>query len=198
MHKEGHIGLTLLIFSIPSYILNFWNNYILIISVIFSVVPDYDLYLQKLRLKKLFMILALVSSIVAIYLFSEFKNPTVFTIPFFLCMLSLMSEHRTFSHTLVFAVICGIFMGFFTLKVFNDFSVGFFGAFLGVLSHIIGDLMTYKPFSPLYPFYRRKISFKLFKSSNPAVNTGFLILGLLALFIIRGGTILRNALDLVQ
>lgn len=198
MHREGHIGLTLLIFSIISCILNFWNYTLLIISVIFSLIPDYDIQIQKLGLKKVLRIFTFASLIATIYLFLKFQNPTVFAIPLSLYILSLMSEHRTFSHTLIFAIICGVFMGFFTLKAFEDFNVGFFGAFLGVLSHIIGDLMTYKPFSPLHPFYRRKISFKLFKSSNPTVNMGFLVSGLLVLFITRGGTILRDMSNVIR
>lgn len=47
MHREGHIGLALLLFSTFSFIFNFWNNTALVISLIFSVVPDYDMHLQR-------------------------------------------------------------------------------------------------------------------------------------------------------
>ena len=196
MHREGHVGLTLLFFSVFSYILNFWSNILLFIALIFSVIPDYDIYLTGMR--KTFKILAIVSTILTIPIFL-YQNFTLLIIPISLYLLYLMSEHRAFSHTLAFAILCGTFMGFFTLKVFGDFTVGFFGSFLGISSHIIGDLLTYKPFSPLYPFYKRKIAFKFIKSSNPIANKFLLISGLIALIILyKGGTILRCAIDLIR
>ncbi len=189
MHKEGHLGLTLLLFSIIGYIFNFWNEIALTIALIFSVVPDYDIRMQ--RAKGTFRILAVLFTLITFALFLKLKNPFLFSIPILFYVIHLMGEHRGFSHTLTFAFLCGALMGFFTLKVFGDFSVGFVGAFLGVLSHILGDLLTHKPFSPLYPFCRRRFALKLVKSSNPIANYLLLISGFVSLTVLYRGIVLK-------
>ncbi|ADB58147.1 metal-dependent hydrolase [Archaeoglobus profundus] len=209
MHKDGHIGLTLLIFSITYHLCNAWDERfieILLIALAFSVIPDYDLKIQKLGLKNSFKTLAILLTFVSLILFAAYGFLTkpyllyVATLSTALAILFLflfaMSEHRKFSHTIFFGLICGAFTGFFTLKVFEDFYIGFYGAFLGVFSHILGDLFTYTPFSPLYPILKRKFSLKLFKSSNQIVNKVMLIVGLTAFVLLyQGGTVLKLALN---
>ena len=116
MHREGHIGLALLLFSTFSFIFNFWNNTALVISLIFSVVPDYDMHLQRHGMKKLFGLLTAMSTIFIIPVFIQHRNFTIFAIPFSFYLLFLMSEHRGFSHTVVFAILCGVLTGFLHLK----------------------------------------------------------------------------------
>ena len=48
---------------------------------------------------------------------------------------------------------------------------------LGVLTHLIADLLTYMGIPLLYPLTSRKFSFKLFKSDNRLVNNLFSLLG---------------------
>ncbi|WP_457550304.1 metal-dependent hydrolase [Archaeoglobus sp.] len=209
MHRDGHIGLTLLIFSIIYYLYNTWDLKhigILLIALAFSSIPDYDLKFQKLGLKKLFKSLAIVFAFTSLILFvayeflREHHLMLVATFSAALTLLALfffaMSEHRSFSHTIFFGLICGLFAGFFTLKVFKDFYMGFYGAFFGVSLHILGDLLTYTPFSPFYPVVNRKFSLRLFKSSNRIVNKTVLIAGLIAFVsLYQGGTVLKLALN---
>lgn len=198
MHREGHIGLTLLLFSTFSFIFNFWNNTVLVISLIFSVVPDYDIHLQRHGMKKLFGLLTAMSAILIIPVFIQHRNFTIFTIPFSFYLLFLMSEHRGFSHTVVFAILCSVLTGFFTFEIFKDYIIGFLGAFLGVMSHIFGDLLTHRPLTPFYPFYKRKIAFRIIKSSNSAANMAFLILGMVVLVILYKGKIIQSIISIVR
>lgn len=209
MHKDGHVGLTLLIFSIVYHFCNTWNEKFietLLIALAFSVIPDYDLKIQKLGLKRQFKSLAIVFTFVSLTTFVSYGILTklyllyVATFSASLAILFLflfaMSEHRMFSHTVFFGLICGVFAGFFTLKVFRDFYIGFYGAFFGVILHILGDLLTYTPFSPFYPILKRKLSLKLFKSSNQIVNKVLLITGLIAFVLLyQNGTVLKLALN---
>jgi len=88
--------------------------------------------------------------------------------------------HRKYTHNIIFALIISLGSGYLTFKLFNDFSLGFTPMFAAFTMHIIGDLMTYRPFKPLAPFQRRATAFKLFRSSNPIINNGLLILGIIA------------------
>jgi len=106
----------LLLFSAFSFIFNFWNNTVLVISLIFSVVPDYDMHLQRHGMKELFGLLTAMSTILIIPVFVQHRNFAIFTIPFSFYLLFLMSEHRGFSHTVVFAILCGVLTGFLHLK----------------------------------------------------------------------------------
>jgi len=206
MHREGHVGLTLIIFSIFLYILNTWDLRsieTLLIALVFSTIPDYDIQIQRLGMKNLFRNLGIVLlslSPVTLLVHLPLQIPVYLVVlSLFFFLLFAMSEHRKFSHTLAFATICGLFMGFFTLNVFNDFYVGFFGAFFGVISHILGDLPTYTPFSPLYPISRRKVSLKLFKSSNKLINTLLLLIGIVMFVTLyENGTVLRLVSNYVR
>ncbi|OYT47560.1 MAG: hypothetical protein B6U85_04945 [Desulfurococcales archaeon ex4484_42] len=91
--------------------------------------------------------------------------------------------HRKYTHNVFVALIVSIGFGYLTYILLHDFSLGFTPMFAAFILHIIGDLMTYKPFKPLAPFQRRASSFRLFRSSNKYVNNGLLILGILIFFI---------------
>ena len=45
------------------------------------------------------------------------------------------------------------------------------GGFAGSLRHMVGDVLTYMKFRPLWPLSSREISFCLFKSSDRRVNS---------------------------
>jgi len=91
--------------------------------------------------------------------------------------------HRKYTHNVFVALVISIGFGYLTYILIHDFSLGFSSMFIALILHIIGDLMTYKPFKPLAPFQRRASSFRLFHSSNKYVNNGFLILGIIAFLI---------------
>ena len=49
--------------------------------------------------------------------------------------------------------------------------------------YLIGDLMTYMAFKPLYPFSSREVSFGWFRADNIIVNHGFFLLGWIVFFV---------------
>ncbi len=134
MHREGHVGFSLLVLSAIMYLLHKWNLLIAIIALGFSTFPDVDL--------------------------------------------KLGIAHRKWTHNVFFALASGLAFGWITEKVGLGFGVGFWGAFGGVILHILGDLMTYRSFAPLYPLSKRKTSLKLFRSDNVLINWGMLIAGI--------------------
>jgi len=95
--------------------------------------------------------------------------------------ISLLS-HRGFTHTILFALIMGIF--FSLIFVFGNYGsyfwIGFLGGFSSVMIHMFGDMMTYHRFKPLWPFSKKEIAFGLFLANNFYANRGFLVLGVFA------------------
>lgn len=134
MHREGHIGFSLIVLSILMSILNHWDLLMAIIAVGFSTFPDIDL--------------------------------------------KLGIAHRKWTHSIFFGLVTGLAFGYITELSGLSFKVGFLGAFGGIILHILGDLLTYRAFAPLYPFSKRKMALGLFKSDNVIVNKLMLILGI--------------------
>ena len=91
-------------------------------------------------------------------------------------------KHRGLTHNILFAIIIGILFGI----LFGYSSglvyglIGFVSGFLGVMLHLLGDLMTYQPFKPLWPFDKREISYGFFAAKSKTANKGFLTLGIVA------------------
>jgi len=93
--------------------------------------------------------------------------------------------HRTITHSILFAIIIGIIFG-----IFLGYSsgiiyglVGFVAGFLGIMTHLLGDLMTYQSFKPLWPFNKKDISYGFFKASNKEANNGFFTAGWILFFV---------------
>ena len=100
--------------------------------------------------------------------------------------LKLGIRHRKITHTIIFAIVSGIVFCFLFGVVTKEiiwYIIGFLAGFGGVLLHLLGDLMTYMTFKPLYPFSSRDISFGWFRADNIIANYGFFILGWIAFFI---------------
>jgi len=98
--------------------------------------------------------------------------------------LDLEIKHREFTHNILFAIICGVGFG----ALFGYASgwvwgiIGFIGGFGGVMLHLLGDIMTYMEFAPLYPFKKDKFSKGWFRADNDTANNGFFTLGVIAFF----------------
>jgi len=95
-------------------------------------------------------------------------------------------SHRTITHTILFALIAGITFGVLfgaVIKEDNWYLLGFLAGFGGVLLHLVGDLMSYMKFKPLYPFSSRKVAFGWFRADDIIANYGFFILGWIAFFV---------------
>jgi len=93
--------------------------------------------------------------------------------------LKLEIGHRKYTHNILFALIFSALFGYATYYVIHDFTLGFSIMFSALIIHIVGDLMTYKPFNPFAPFTRGSYSFKLFRSSSKTVNNALMALGVI-------------------
>jgi len=94
--------------------------------------------------------------------------------------LKLGIAHRTITHTILFAIICGIVFCFIFGTVVKEtqwYIFGFLAGFGGVILHLIGDMMTYMKFKPLYPFSSIEVALGWFRADNFFINHGFFILG---------------------
>ena len=95
-------------------------------------------------------------------------------------------HHRGVTHSIIFAIVSGLFFGglfYYSQKTFLWFSLGFLGAFLGVVSHIIGDFLTYEKFEFLWPFSPRTFQLGLCRSSDKRVNDGLFSVGSVAVIL---------------
>ncbi len=97
--------------------------------------------------------------------------------------LKLELPHRKYTHNVLFALLAGSAAGIVTSVLGLGFELGFYSVCVGVLTHLLGDLLTYRSFAPLYPLIRRRFSLKLFHSSDKYVNSVFLLLGGAAYFV---------------
>ena len=94
-------------------------------------------------------------------------------------------SHRKKTHTISFALIIGLSIAIIFFFYLHDliFSLaGFIGGFGGVMSHLLGDIFTYKSFTPFAPFSRRKVALKYCRSNNIKIN-GLLLIGGVIVFI---------------
>lgn len=97
----------------------------------------------------------------------------------------LRIRHRGFTHSIFTGILIGLAMGYIFHYTGFGFYMGFIPVILGYIFHILGDLFTYQPFKPFYPFLDIEISFKLFRSDNMVINRVFLMAGVsvLALYL---------------
>jgi inner membrane protein len=106
-------------------------------------------------------------------------------------------HHRGFTHSILFALICGIFFGgifWMANKTLLWAGMGFISGFMAIVSHMIGDTFTYMAFKPLYPFDMREVSYGLCKASNKAVNEGLFTVGVITFilyFMLKEGILFR-------
>ena len=94
--------------------------------------------------------------------------------------LSRSLHHRGPTHSILFALMSGCLLQY-TYGEARWFMIGFISAAWGVVSHLLGDMLTYHPFKPLWPLSQREVALKLCSADNRLVNEGLLTLGGLAL-----------------
>ncbi len=92
----------------------------------------------------------------------------------------LRLRHREYTHNLTFAALSA-FVAFVVSGVRLALA-----ALAGITTHILADLLTMQKFAPLYPFSRRRVALKLFRSDNSVVNTMSFILGFLSFMYFTG------------
>lgn len=147
MYKEGHAGLSLLLFSLFLLLFKFLGvemSYVIatcVLMVLLSSLPDIDLELRKKYRTEI-----------------KHRGPT-----------------HTILAGILFGIIFGALLGYSHGVL--DWLMGFFSGFGGITSHLLGDAFTYESFEPFWPFSNRKVAFRKFRSSSKTVNRTMLILG---------------------
>ncbi|PNX47268.1 MAG: hypothetical protein BV457_06035 [Thermoplasmata archaeon M9B1D] len=94
-------------------------------------------------------------------------------------------SHRTVTHSLLFAIIIGILFGIllgYSSGLLYGF-LGFIAGFLAIVIHMLGDLMTFQKFNPLWPFKQNYLSYGLFEAKSKAANNIFFVLGWIMFFV---------------
>lgn len=92
-------------------------------------------------------------------------------------------SHRKKTHSLSFALIIGLGIAIIFFCYLQDLIMalaGFIAGFGGVMSHLIGDSITYKSFTPFAPFSKRKIALKYCRSDDKTVNSWLVLGGVIA------------------
>ena len=124
-------------------------------------------------------------------------------------------KHRGFLHTVWFAVIFGVVTAGITYLVLmliygqtdvaqqvgNAESIVWFtllagfGGMVGVISHLLGDMITPWGVTPLEPVDDRKFRVEVVKAANSTANTVFMLSGVAAMFVAGayGGRLLVTA-----
>lgn len=172
MHKEGHIGIGLLLYS-PFLFIFFLFDFAemgLLFGAIFiflSFHPDIDMKIQRKT--------------------SFLRNDYLKNIIPFLENFLNLTKHRSITHTVWYALLWGIIVAIGSFMIFSPVnllniilfvSLGFIIGFLGIISHLLGDILTPMGIKPFYPVKNKNYSLNKFKAKNPFYNYGFLILGI--------------------
>ena len=95
-------------------------------------------------------------------------------------------HHRGPTHSILFALVCGVLSGIVMVYLYKNwvyFFIGLGAGLVGIMSHLIGDVLTYMAFKPLWPFSKKEISFGLFSAANETVNKAMVALGVLCFVI---------------
>jgi len=90
-------------------------------------------------------------------------------------------HHRGPTHSILFASLVGIFFGivfWYGFKEAGWFFIGFLSGVIGIISHMLGDSLTYMSFKPLWPFSPKEVSLGLCRASNRLANEGFMTIGI--------------------
>jgi inner membrane protein len=96
-------------------------------------------------------------------------------------------EHRGFTHTYYFAIICGIFtLAFGSGAVISPFGyiLMFLSGFLGVTLHSVGDIMTPAGVKYIPNIQKTTYSLNWFNFNNIIANMGFFSIGLMTTVLI--------------
>lgn len=95
-------------------------------------------------------------------------------------------KHRRKTHNLSFGSIIGLSIAIIFFYSMHDLIIaltGFMAGFGGVASHLLGDIITYKSFTPFAPFSKKKMALRYCKSDNKKVNCWLVIGGILSFIL---------------
>ena len=91
-------------------------------------------------------------------------------------------HHRGPTHSLLFALLCGVALGGILFYLYKTWIYSLIGFFVGGNWYIVspcGDMLTFIAFMPLWPFSDKKIRFGLVGAANQDANTAMFFLGLI-------------------
>ena len=100
--------------------------------------------------------------------------------------LVLKVKHREYTHNFTFAAIMTVLF-FFLFRYWDIPEMLALSVFAAVSIHIAVDACTMQKFPPLFPFSRKRVALRLFRSDNSVVNAGVFILGSIAFVYFGGG-----------
>jgi len=86
------------------------------------------------------------------------------------------------THSILAAIICGVLSAivlYYLYKTWVYVLVGFGAGFTGIVTHLIGDMLTHMKFKPLWPFRDYEVAMGLVGSANQQANNLMVILGIL-------------------
>lgn len=178
MHKEGHIGIGLIIYSFFTVIFLLLDmiNTALIFGIIFiflSYHPDIDLKIQRKT--------------------SFLRNKYLKAVIPFLSNLLNATKHRKITHTIWYALLWGLIISSFSFIYFSNYETlprmilsitGFIIGFLGIISHLLGDILTPMGIKPFYPVKNKNYTLDKVKAKNKYANFSFLFLGIIINIIV--------------
>ena len=98
----------------------------------------------------------------------------------------LKVKHREYTHNFTFAAIMTLLF-FFIFRYLDISGILALSVFAAVSIHIAVDALTMQKFPPFFPFYRKRVALRLFRSDNSAVNLGAFITGSVAFVYFAGG-----------
>jgi len=98
----------------------------------------------------------------------------------------LRMKHREYTHNITFAVLVTI-VAFFFFRAMRVEELLALSAFAAVLIHIFADSFTMQKFPPFFPFSKKRVAFRVFKSNNPLINASSFILGFLSFVYFASG-----------
>ncbi len=98
----------------------------------------------------------------------------------------LRMKHREYTHNITFAVLVTI-VAFFLFRAMRVEELLALSAFVAIIIHIFADSFTMQKFPPFFPFSKKRVAFRVFKSNNPLINASSFILGFLSFVYFASG-----------
>lgn len=172
MYKKGHIGLGLILYS--PFLLTFLFLDMSTIAFIFGAIfiflsyhPDIDMKIQRKT--------------------SFLRNKYLKAIIPFLSNILNATKHRKITHTIWYSILWGMIIASLLFLYSQEYNfktrilltlTGFIIGSIGIISHLIGDVLTPMGIKPFYPIKNKKYTLDKVKAKNPYANYGFLIIGI--------------------
>lgn len=179
MYRRGHVGITLLGLSPILYVLLPDRPFLALLTFgvfVIEPLPDYDQRVGWLEHRKTSHSLLMAAIVGGLCAALGWVVGTYVTVPVgeWLAGAAVSSETPAA-------------WGAVRLAALNPVTLAVVGGCIGVggvLLHLAGDIITVSGIQPLLPFSRRRISVSSLYADSGAANTGFFLLGLLAVFTV--------------